>query len=110
MSLRDDLTKVVEHVSAMNLAIERASADPEVADLRADMCRQRSISYEELARMLSEKRGFNPKVSVARAADILYTLFSTELHRLLVLERGWSAKEWRAFIHESVQSRLFRAV
>ena len=103
----DNATAVVERTSPIRGVIEAAAADSDVADLLANMRQERLAFWQQLAGELTGKRGFNRRISYERAADILYTVISTEVHRLLVLERGWPEKEWRAFAYDTAAFSLF---
>ena len=103
----DNGTAVVQRVSPIHGVIEAAAADADVADLLASMRHQRFTTWRELAEELTSKRGYNRRISPDRAADILYMVISSELYRLLVLERGWPERDWRTFAYDTVAFRLF---
>jgi AcrR family transcriptional regulator len=58
---------------------------------------------EGLARKAKLRRG----LSRDRAADVLYVLIGPDLYRTLILERGWTKKEWAAWIERSILAELF---
>lgn len=103
----DNATAAVERTSPIYGVIEAAAADVDVADLLATMRQRRFTTWQQLAEELSGKRGFNRRLSPERAADTLYAVLSSELHRLLVLERGWPVKDWRTFAYDTAATRFF---
>jgi hypothetical protein len=50
-----------------------------------------------------EARGaLDPGLDTAEAADIVYTLLSPEVHRILTVERGWPADRYERWIARSL--------
>jgi len=78
--------------------LEQASADTEVAEIYREMKRRRYETTGVVARIMLEKPGADPAITVERAADVLYALASEEFFRLLCVERGWSSEEWEEFV------------
>ena len=99
--------RVIERVSPIYGVIQSAAADPEVAELLARTKTQRLATLRTLAEMLAAKAGFAAGLSADRAADILYAVVSDELYRVLVVERQWSAEDWKTWAYESAAVRLF---
>jgi AcrR family transcriptional regulator len=85
---------------------QAAAADPEVAELLADLGRQRRSSWHEAAECLSGRAGFRPDLTVERARDILYALVSPDMWRALVSECGWSSQQWRDFVRAIARAHL----
>ena len=52
------------------------------------------------ARFLHERGYLRDDVTVAEAADILWTCSSAELYELLVLKRGWSPQRFAQYISD----------
>ncbi|MGH3282612.1 MAG: TetR/AcrR family transcriptional regulator [Trebonia sp.] len=85
---------------------QAAAADPEVAALLADIGRQRRSSWQEAAEWLSGRAGFRSDLTVERARDILYSLVSPDMWRVLVSECGWSPRQWRDFTRATARAHL----
>lgn len=100
-------SSVIERVSPIYGVIQSAAADPEVNELLAATKAQRLTTMRALSNELAAKAGFASGLGVDRAADVLYAVVSDELYRVLVVERGWSPEDWRAWAYESVLLRLF---
>jgi hypothetical protein len=58
------------------------------------------------ARALSEAGHLRPGITVAQAADILWTYSSPELYELLVLSRGWPAEHYGHFVAQAMIAAL----
>jgi AcrR family transcriptional regulator len=92
-------TEVASVVTPIRLLIRAAAAsDPEMASLLADSDNERLTRMEHHARFLAERGYLRDGVSVARAADVLWTSSSAEFYELLVLHRGWSPTEFARFV------------
>jgi AcrR family transcriptional regulator len=97
-----------ERAGPMYQVCQAAAADPEVAELLADIGRQRRSSWQEAARWLSGRAGFRPDLTAERAGDILYALVSPDMWRVLVCECGWSSQQWRDFTRATARAHLLR--
>ena len=96
----------LERTALLFPTIQEAAADPEIAELLADLKRQKLEMVGIFATMLRAKAGFKPEVSFEDARDLLYALGSEELFRLLCLEREWSGARWEEFVVSSLIHRL----
>ena len=55
---------------------------------------------------LADAGHLQPGITVAQAADILWTYSSPELYELLVLRRGWPAEHYGRFIAQAMIAAL----
>jgi AcrR family transcriptional regulator len=97
---------IVERATPLFTRIEQASADPEVADLLMESKRRKYETIGVFARILRDKPGFDRRVGLARATDVLYAMSSEELYRILCVERGWSSEQWEEFMLSVVTDEL----
>lgn len=74
-----------------------ADVDPEAAEMLAIAARQRFIGQSRIARALSERNALDG-IRRSEAADIIYTLMSPDVHRILTLDRGWSATRYEQWL------------
>jgi AcrR family transcriptional regulator len=94
---------IASEVSAVVSPIARlvraaAASDPDMAALlhaNNDVREQRARHH---ARFLKRRGYLREGVSVAQAADIIWTCTSDELYDLLVTQRGWSAPQYGRFL------------
>lgn len=83
-----------------------AAADPDAAALAADINRQRLEGQSRVARLLDERGALAPEVSRRAAADVIYTLMSPDVHRLLTEERHWSADRYEHWLTDALCALL----
>jgi len=63
--------------------------------------------YRDLVAELSKKAHLRRGLGQSQATDLLFVLLSPEVYRALVLERGWPASRWRAWLERSVLFDIF---
>jgi AcrR family transcriptional regulator len=78
--------------------------DPEAAEMLAVTKSQRFTGQSRIARTLAERHQLT--VTEADAADIIYTLMSPEVHRILTIERQWSADRYQKWLATTLQTQL----
>jgi AcrR family transcriptional regulator len=83
-----------------------AAADPDAAALVDQLTRQRQEGQRMIARALSAGGALRPGLRERDAADIVHALLSPELYRLLVVDRGWSAKRYQRWLSETLAAQL----
>ncbi len=81
-----------------------ADVDPEAAEMLAVTKSQRFTGQSRIARTLAERHQLT--VTEADAADIIYTLMSPEVHRILTIERQWSADRYQKWLATTLQTQL----
>lgn len=94
----------IQHVLA-----EAAAADPEAAELLALARHQRHTEQSRLARQLADRDALADGVSETAAADIIYTLFSPEVYRIFVVERGWEPERYGRWLSTTLRDALLGA-
>jgi AcrR family transcriptional regulator len=88
------------------LARDAAAADPELAALLEEVSAARLERMTVNARGLHEAGHLRPGLSVAEAADIMWTYSSAEFWELLVLHRGWSPERHGPFVAQALIAAL----
>lgn len=79
-----------------------AGADTEAAELLALTNRQRREGQSRIARALAERGALVPALTESEAADTIYTLMSPEVHRILTVERAWSADRYEKWLADAL--------
>ena len=102
----EELAPSTERVAPIYAVIAAAAADPDVAGLLADLREQRHRNSQAVARLLLDLPVADPDADPDRVADILYAVLSAETYALLVTERGWTARQWRAWVDDIVVREL----
>ena len=99
--------EVGTEVTPIQLLIRSAAGtDPDAAALLKEISDHRLKRMRDVARFLSDRGYLRDGVSVAHAADIMWTCTSAELYELFVLRRGWSLRRFGEFIANFMISAL----
>jgi AcrR family transcriptional regulator len=88
------------------LARDAAAGDPELAALLHEVSAARLERMTVNARALSQAGHLRPGITLAQAADIMWTYSSPELYELLVLSRGWSVEHYGHFVAQALIAAL----
>ena len=100
-------TEVAPRVAPIQLLVRAAAAtDPEMADLYTEMQDQRLDRMTHNANNLARGGHLRADITVAHAAQIMWTYSSPELYELLVLRRDWPLERFGAFIADALISAL----
>jgi AcrR family transcriptional regulator len=83
-----------------------AASDPEVRALRDELDADRLKRMTTNARRLRDAGHLRPGISLAHAADILWSYSSPELYELLVLRRGWTPKRYGRYVAQAMINAL----
>jgi AcrR family transcriptional regulator len=102
---------IASEVSAVVSPVERlvraaAASDPDMAALLKAHNDLRERRARHHARFLKRRGYLREGVSVAQAADILWTCTSDELYDLLVTQRGWSPPRFARFLADFMITAL----
>lgn len=96
-----DRSSAIQHVLAT-----AAQVDPEMAELLAEIRRQRHTGQSRMVAALDARGALDPGVGKTEAADIVYALLSPEVHRILTVERGWPADRYERWVARSLATLL----
>lgn len=100
------LTASSARLAPLYAVIQSASSDPAVAEVLAELRRQRHTFSVTFADQLATLPDVRPDVDRARLADIAYALICVEGHEMLVTECGWSLARWREWIGATLLREL----
>lgn len=101
------LTEIAPRTTPIFLLVRAAAAtDPELEALLAEIDADRLHRMTDNARRLRAAGHLRRGVSVARAADILWTYSSPELYDLLVLRRRMSLAQYSQFAADAMAAAL----
>jgi AcrR family transcriptional regulator len=94
-----DVTSIIERVRPVDDIIRGAAAvDPEVAGLRARLQESRFQNMVRFVSWVTANGPLRDGMSEAEGAAIVWSLTSPEIHRLLRVERGWTAEHYAAWL------------
>jgi hypothetical protein len=83
-----------------------AAADPDAAELLALARNQRHTGQSRIARQLAERGALAEGITEAEAADVVYALFSPELYRIFIVERGWRPERFGEWLSKALRDAL----
>jgi AcrR family transcriptional regulator len=101
------VTEIAPRAAPIALLLRTAAAsDPEVGELLAEIDADRLRRMTANARRLRDAGHLKPGMTVARAADIMWTYSSTELYELLVLRRRMPLANYGRFVADAMTDAL----
>lgn len=81
--------------------VRSLKAAPELAELWREIAERRAHNMRDLARDLIATGELRVDLSVERVADIVWAMNAPEFYTLLVNERGWSPRDFGAWLADS---------
>jgi AcrR family transcriptional regulator len=78
-----------------------APLDPELDALWQNISSRRAQNMQLLAKDLEATGSLRPELSIAKAADIIWSMNSPEFYLLLVEQRGWRARDFEQWLGDS---------
>lgn len=101
------VTELAPRASPMVLLVRSAAAtDPELAELLIEIDDARLRRMTQNARRMHRAGHLRPGVTIAAAADIMWTYSSAELYELLVLRRGMPLQRYGRFVADAMTAAL----
>lgn len=83
-----------------------AGSDPDVDAAWRAAERSRLRGNTPVTDQIAQRGQLRPDRTIAEAADLLWTLESTDLYRLLVTDRGWSQQRYLTELRELLAATL----
>jgi AcrR family transcriptional regulator len=87
-----------------------AHVDPEAAELLEQVNRQRLDGQASVARRLADRGALADGLAESEATDVIYGLMSPQLHRVLTIERGWTADRYERWLADTLVVSLLPSV
>jgi AcrR family transcriptional regulator len=88
------------------LAGARSGGDPDLEAFAATIDGERLIGATGVVRNLTATAGLRPGLDPDQARDLVWALISPDLHRMLVVERGWSSDAYERWLGEALVASL----
>ena len=102
----EGVAEILARVAPMLPVFHAVSADPAgVVFRRAEELRR--DGYDILITRLETKAPLRPGLDHAHATDLLFVLLGPELYRELVIERGWTQRQWAQWTATTITRDLF---
>ena len=83
-----------------------AQVDPEIAELQDEIRRQRHTGQSRIVAAIADRGALDPDLSLSDAEDIAYAALSPEVHRILTIERRWTADQYERWLTRALRSLL----
>lgn len=83
-----------------------AAADPEIASLYGQLQEERLHNMARVVAWVAEKGSLRSGLTVADGADIVWTLTSADVHRLLTVDRGWTGEQYQRWLADTLVALL----
>lgn len=89
-----------------NVLVRAADTDPELADLLADLERQRLRAAGMVAEAVKARGGMAPGLSSTEARDLVWVLNAPELYVALTRKRRWSQARYETWARDALIKML----
>lgn len=86
------------------------NSDPEIAAVYRDKRDGLLVDAHHIANALGARGHLRHTVSAAEAAEHINVITGPEVHRVLVIDRGWTRARYRAWAKENLENYLLEAV
>jgi AcrR family transcriptional regulator len=77
---------------------EAAAVQAELAEIRDELETQRLHGMARFAQDLAQAGGLRPEMTVDEARDLLWTINSHAVYRMLITDRGWTPERFRNWL------------
>ena len=96
------LTAIHQRLAPIFRVLETASlVDSDLADWRNEISQRRADNMKLFAQDLAETGALRADLSVQMAADIIWSMNSSEFYLLLVEQRGWPATQYETWLADA---------
>ena len=86
--------------------VSAAGSEPAAAELLTEIRQQRDRGQGRIARSLARAHALKPGLRERDAADLIHTLMSPEVYRLLVGDRGWTPERYQRWLATTLTQQL----
>lgn len=104
-----DIREILERVGPVFEVMRGAApTEPEIAALLAEYLEMRRSGMAHFVHALLENGPLQPDLTADEAADTVWTITSSEGHRLLTRDRGWSSERYETWLAKTLTKLLLR--
>lgn len=97
---------MVRSSAIMHVLATAAQVDPDAAELLVEIRRQRFEGQSRIVAALSARDALDPDLEFSEAVDITYVTLSPDVHRVLTVERGWTADQYEQWLVRALAALL----
>ena len=99
--------EVLDRSAPMQHVLRTAAVvDPDAAQLLSTFAGQRLAGQARVARALKTRNALANGVTERQALDVIYTLMSPQVHRMLTVERHWTADQYQSWLTDTLCATL----
>lgn len=92
----------------LNLLRGAFIVDPTLKELEAEREERRYMRQKETVEQMATNKAFKENLSLTEVRDIFWTFTGRDIYRLLVIERGWSADRYEAWLAGMLKETLLK--
>jgi len=101
------IRRIMERAGPVFTVVRAAAvADPEIATRYERLQEERLDNMTRVLGWVSERGPLREGLTPAQGADILWTLTSADIHRLLTIERGWTGDQYERWLAGTLVASL----
>ena len=102
-----DISVILERVAPVFEILRMAAkTEPEIAELLKNLLQERYQNMAYFIRSIAAHGPLREGLEEAQAAEIVWTLTSPEVYRLLTVDRGWDQERYAAWLVEALRRLL----
>ena len=102
-----DIREIMERVGPLFEVMRNAArTEPQIAELLQELLQRRLQGMTFFVQALAGNGPLRESLSEPEAADIVWTLTSAEVHRLLTVDRGWSGDRYESWLGDILVNLL----
>jgi AcrR family transcriptional regulator len=91
-----------------SLLVAGRAGEPDLREIAATANEQRLADLRRVVDAIAATGDLDPALDATRAADVLWTIGSPEVHQQLTADRGWSDDDYRHWLTTTLQALLLR--
>jgi len=96
------MSRIHERLAPLFLALRDASrTDPEAGRIWSAISERRALNMRRLADDLLSTGQIRPDLTLDQVADLVWVTNSPDVHQLLIHDRGWTPKQYQAWLADS---------
>jgi len=92
----------------VSILIAGRAGEPELQEIATTANEQRLLDLRRIIDAVAATGDLHPSLDPARAADVLWTIGSPEVHQQLTTDRGWSRDAYRDWLSATLRALLLR--
>jgi hypothetical protein len=102
-----DITEILARMAPVfDILRMAAKTEPEIAEMLKNILQRRLHNLGAFVKTLSDRSSLREGLDHAQATDIVWTIASPEVYRLLTSDRGWSKERFSQWLGDTLARLL----